>query len=94
MSYVCKRDYCRDEEGKRTVLHCVVYLDPDPDRNPQPVAELDSEDQALRLVNYLNGGSGQPFDWDLEETPVTTVTPGATTEAGKGDDETQSMDTV
>ena len=93
MSYVCKRDYCRDEEGQRTVLHCVVYLDPDPDRTPQPVAELDSEDQALRLVNYLNGGSGQPFDWDLEEA-VTTVTPGATTEAGKGDDETEGVDSV
>ena len=87
MSYVCKRDYCRDEEGKRTVLHCVVYRDPDPDRNPQPVAELDSEDQALRLVNYLNGGSGEPFDWDLEKTTTVTITPGATTEAGKGDDE-------
>ena len=87
MSYVYKREYCTGEDGKRTVLHCVVYLDPDPDAYAQPVAELDSHDQALRLVNYMNGGSGQPFDWDLEET-VTTVTPGATTEAGKGANET------
>ena len=93
MSYVCKRDYCRDEEGKRTVLHCVVYLDPDPDRRPEPVAELEDHDQALRLVNYLNGGSGEPFDWDLEKATV-TVTPGATTEAGKGDDEANGVDTV
>ena len=92
MSYVYKREYCTGEDGKRTVLHCVVYLDPDTE--PAPVAELDDHDQALRLVNYMNGGSGQPFDWDLEETPVTTVTPGATSEAGKGDDETEGVDTV
>jgi len=93
MSYVYKRDYFKEEDGKRTVLHCVVYLDPDPDRRPEPVAELEDHDQALRLVNYMNGGSGQPFDWDLEEATV-TVTPGATTEAGKGDDEAQGVDTV
>jgi len=92
MSYVCKRHYCRDEDDRRTILYVVVYLDPDTD--PEPVAELDSHDQALRLVNYMNGGSGQPFDWDLEKTPTVTVTPGATTEAGKGDDETQGMDSV
>ena len=86
MSYVCKRHYCRDEDDRRTVLYVVVYLDPDPDRRPEPVAELEDHDQALRLVNYMNGGSGQPFDWDLEEATV-TITPGATTEAGKGDDE-------
>ena len=91
MSYVCKRHYCRDEDDRRTVLYVVVYLDPDTE--PEPVAELDDHDQALRLVNYLNGGSGQPFDWDLEEATV-TVTPGATTEAGKGDDEAQGVDTV
>ena len=93
MSYVCKRHYCRPEEGKHTVLYVVVYLDPTRITEPDPVAELDDHDQALRLVNYLNGGSGQPFDWDLEKA-VTTVTPGATTEAGKGDDETQGVDTV
>ena len=93
MSYVYKRDYFKEEDGKRTVLHCVVYLDPDPDRRPEPVAELEDHDQALRLVNYMHGGSGQPFDWDLEEATV-TVTPGATTEAGKGDDEAQGVDTV
>ena len=86
MSYVYKRDYFKEEDGKRTVLHCVVYLDPDPDRCPEPVAELEDHDQALRLVNYLNGGSGEPFDWDLEKATV-TVTTGASTEAGKGDDE-------
>ena len=94
MSYVCKRHYCRDEDDRRTVLYVVVYLDPTRITEPDPVAELDDHDQALRLVNYLNGGSGQPFDWDLEETPTTTVTPGATTEAGKWDDETQGVDTV
>ena len=93
MSYVYKRENFKDEEGRLTVLHCVVYLDPDPDRRPEPVAELEDHDQALRLVNYMNGGSGQPFDWDLEEATV-TVTPGATTEAGKGDDEAQGVDTV
>ena len=87
MSYVCKRHYCRDEDDRRTVLYVVVYLDPDPDLYRQPVAELDDHDQALRLVNYLNGGSGEPFDWDLEKTTTVTITPGATTEAGKGDDE-------
>ena len=91
MSYVCKRHYCRDEDDRRTVLYVVVYLDPDTE--PEPVAELDDHDQALRLVNYLNGGTGQPFDWDLEKATV-TVTPGATTEAGKGDDETEGVDTV
>ena len=91
MSYVCKRHYCRDEDDRRTVLYVVVYLDPDTE--PEPVAELDDHDQALRLVNYLNGGTGQPFDWDLEKATV-TVTPGATTEAGKGDDEAQGVDTV
>ena len=91
MSYVCKRDYCRDEDDRRTVLYVVVYLDPDTE--PEPVTELDDYDQALRLVNYLNGGSGQPFDWDLEKATV-TVTPGASSEAGKGDDETQGVDTV
>ena len=93
MSYVYKRDYFKEEDGKRTVLHCVVYLDPDPDRRPEPVAELEDHDQALRLVNCMNGGSGQPFDWDLEEATV-TVTPGATTEAGKGDDAAQGVATV
>jgi len=87
MSYVYKRENFKDEEGRLTVLHCVVYLDPDPDLYRQPVAELDSHDQALRLVNYLNGGSGEPFDWDLEKATTTTVTTGASTEAGKGDDE-------
>ena len=88
MSYVYKRDYFKEEDGKRTALHCVVYLDPDPNHRPEPIAELESHDKALRLVNYLNGGSGQPFDWDMEEDNTTTVTTGATTEAGKGDDET------
>ena len=94
MSYVYKRENFKDEEGRLTVLHCVVYLDPDPDLYRQPVAELDDHDQALRLVNYLNGGSGQPFDWDLEKTTTVTVTPGATTEAGRGDDETEGVDSV
>ena len=40
MSYVYKRDNFKDEEGRLTVLHCVVYLDPDPDTEPEPVAEL------------------------------------------------------
>ena len=93
MSYVYKRENFKDEEGRLTVLHCVVYLAPDPDRRPEPVAELEDHDQALRLVNYMNGGSGQPFDWDLEEATV-TVTPGATTEAGRGDDETEGVDSV
>ena len=93
MSYVCKRNYCRPEEGKHTVLYVVVYLDPTRITEPDPVAELDSHDQALRLVNYMNGGSGQPFDWDLEKA-VTTVVPGVSTEAGKGDDETEGVDTL
>ena len=90
MSYVCRQEYHKKPDGTSALLYCVVPRDPDPDLYRQP---LRSEDQALRLVNYLNGGSGQPFDWDLEEA-VTTVTPGATTEAGKGDDETQGVDSV
>ena len=91
MSYVCRQEYHKKPDGTSALLYCVVPRAPDPDLYRQP---LRSEDQALRLVNYLNGGSGQPFDWDMEETPVTTITPGATTEAGKGDDETQGVDTV
>lgn len=83
MSYVCRQEYHKKPDGTSALLYCVVPRDPDPDLYRQP---LRSEDQALRLVNYLNGGSGQPFDWDLEKA-VTTVVPGVSTEAGKGDDE-------